>query len=139
MEENYLIQGLDDLQKAAKWLLMQIGTNIHLAFEGEMGAGKTTFIQAICRELGVSQEVTSPTFSLVNEYSGTADQKIYHFDFYRLDDPIEALDFGLDEYLSSGTLCLMEWPEKISPFLPEDLVTVYLEVMPDQSRLLRLA
>ncbi|MCK5820294.1 MAG: tRNA (adenosine(37)-N6)-threonylcarbamoyltransferase complex ATPase subunit type 1 TsaE [Bacteroidales bacterium] len=139
MGDTFLINGLDDLQDAAKWLMAHIGEQRQLAFEGEMGAGKTTFIQAICRELGVTQEVTSPTFALVNEYSGTAGLVIYHFDFYRLNDPTEALDFGLEDYLSSEAMCLMEWSEKIAPFLPEDIFRVYLDVMPDQTRLLRLS
>jgi len=139
MEDTFLIHGLDNLQEAAQWLLGQIGQHRQLAFEGEMGAGKTTLIQAICSELGVTQEVTSPTFALVNEYSGSEGLVIYHFDFYRLNDPTEALDFGLEDYLSGEAICLMEWPEKIAPFLPEDILRVYLDVLPDQTRLLRLS
>lgn len=139
MGDTFLIRSLDDLDEAAKWLLTQVGQERQLAFEGEMGAGKTTFIQAICRELGVTQEVTSPTFALVNEYAGSAGLVIYHFDFYRLNDPTEALDFGLEDYLSSEAICLMEWSEKIAPFLPEDIFRVYIDVLPDQSRLLRVS
>ena len=139
MGDTFLIQGLGNLPEAAKWLLGQIGKQQQLAFVGEMGAGKTTFIQAICQELGVTQEVTSPTFALVNEYSGADKLLIYHFDFYRLNDPTEALDFGLEDYLSSEAICLMEWPENIAPFLPEDIIRVYIEVLPDQTRLLRVS
>ena len=84
MAETFLIKGLENLEEAAQWLLKRIGQKRHLAFEGEMGAGKTTFIQAICRELGVSQEVTSPTFALVNEYVGSEGLVIHHFDFYKV-------------------------------------------------------
>lgn len=139
MEDSFLIRGLEDLSIAAKWLLTKTGSQRQMAFYGEMGAGKTTFIQAICRELGVVEDVTSPTFALVNEYSGYDDQVIYHFDFYRLNDPAEALDFGLEDYLSSDGYCLMEWPEKISPFLPEDICQIHLDVLSNQDRLLRLS
>ncbi len=119
---------------AARWLLEQAGLARLLAFRGEMGAGKTTFIQAICRQLGVTQEVTSPTFALVNEYVGAQQESIFHFDFYRLDDPIEALDYGLDEYLSSGSWCFMEWPEKVLDLLPEQVLWLDVQVQADQSR-----
>lgn len=138
MERTFRIEGLKDLPAAAKWLLQEIGDQKHLAFEGEMGAGKTTFIQALCRELGVKQEVTSPTFALVNEYQASKGL-IYHFDFYRIDDPIEALDFGLEDYLASGELCLMEWPGKIEVFLPEGVVRISIQVIDHQTRLLQLA
>ena len=89
-----------------------------LAFYGEMGAGKTTLIKAICNELGVIENVTSPTFSLVNEYVTTENELIYHFDFYRLNKTSEAFDLGYEEYFYSGKLCLIEWPEKIEQLLP---------------------
>lgn len=139
MEDSFRIKGLENLRAASKWLLSKIGDHKQIAFDGEMGAGKTTFIQAICRELGVTEEVTSPTFALVNEYSGANAIVIYHFDFYRLNDPIEALDFGLEDYLDSEAFCFMEWAEKIGSFLPEDILRVKLEVLPEQDRLLRLS
>ena len=104
-----------------------------------MGAGKTTIVKALCQYLGVKSEVTSPTFALVNEYSAEKIKTLYHFDFYRIDNPVEALDFGLEEYLASGGLCLMEWSEKVSEFLPEDMCTVSIDVLSDQSRLLQLS
>lgn len=128
----------DQLPQAARWILDQLKGEKHLAFQGEMGAGKTTLIQSICKELGVITEVTSPTFALVYEYEGKDDQAIFHFDFYRLNDPVEALDFGLEEYFSGGGLCLMEWPEKVAEFLPGDTRTIGIDVFPDGSRLLRL-
>lgn len=107
------------------------------AFYGEMGAGKTTFIRTLVRELGVdgSQAANSPSFSIVNEYDSPSGP-IYHFDFYRLDSPAEALDFGVEEYFDSGALCLMEWPERIGSVLPEDAIAVRIEVNPDDSRTL---
>ena len=101
---TYTVSSLDELDQAAAWLLDNLTGELHLAFEGQMGAGKTTLIQALCKQLGVTTEVTSPTFALVYEYKGTEARPIYHFDFYRLNNPIEALDFGLEEYLSDGGL-----------------------------------
>ncbi len=98
-----------------------------------MGAGKTTLIKCLCERLGVTDVVTSPTFSIVNEYVG-ADNKIYHFDFYRLKNQAEALDLGYEEYFYSDAWCFIEWPEKISGLLPENFVRIDIEVMPDGSR-----
>ena len=93
---------------------------------GEMGAGKTTLIKALCHALGVTDEVSSPTFALVNEYLDGKSNPVYHFDLYRLENEEEALDFGVDEYLDSGALCLVEWPEKISKFLPQSITVIKL-------------
>ncbi len=128
------IQNLEALPEAAEWLIQEVRTHRILAFQGEMGAGKTTFIQSLCKVLGVTQEVTSPSFALVNEYAGKASIPIYHFDFYRLDDPVEALDYGLNEYLDSGHWCLMEWPERVDIFLPDDVIWLNIKVLPDHSR-----
>lgn len=108
------------------------------AFEGEMGAGKTTFINALCRALGVEEDPTgSPTFSIVNEYrSDTTAELIYHFDLYRIEDLEQAFDIGIEDYLDSGALCLIEWPDRIDDILPSDTVRVNIEVKPDGSRLL---
>jgi tRNA threonylcarbamoyladenosine biosynthesis protein TsaE len=92
-----------------------------------MGAGKTTFIKALCRYMGSADNITSPTFALVNEYDTGGTSKIYHFDFYRVRNPEEALDIGLDEYLYSDQYCFMEWPEKIESLLPDDLVEVHID------------
>jgi tRNA threonylcarbamoyladenosine biosynthesis protein TsaE len=93
---------------------------------GEMGAGKTTLVKSVCRALGVTDEVSSPTFALVNEYLDGKGNAVYHFDLYRLESEEEALDFGVDEYLDSGALCLVEWPEKISKFLPQSITVIKL-------------
>ncbi|UOQ70673.1 tRNA (adenosine(37)-N6)-threonylcarbamoyltransferase complex ATPase subunit type 1 TsaE [Hymenobacter cellulosilyticus] len=107
-------------------------------FEGEMGAGKTTFIKALCRELGVQDDVSSPTFALVNEYRDAHDQPIYHFDFYRIDDPTEAENIGALEYFDSGYLCLIEWPSRVEALLPPKRLLVKLTVTGAESRLLHL-
>ena len=125
------------LGAAAREFISHIGPRRHIAFYGDMGAGKTTFIRTLARELGMSADeaANSPSFSLVNEYSTPAGT-VYHFDFYRLDSVEEALDIGVEEYFDSGALCLMEWPERIIPILPEDTVSVKLTVNDDDSRTL---
>ena len=113
-----------ELDRAAREFIDAIGSNRHIAFQGQMGAGKTTFISALCRALGVSDDVSSPTFSIINEYRTSEGKPIYHFDFYRIEDHREAMDLGLDDYFDSGALCLMEWPENVADFLPDDTVNV---------------
>ena len=102
-----------------------------------MGAGKTTFTTAVCKELGVEEDaISSPTFAIVNEYRGKGGRPVFHFDFYRIESPSEALDIGLYDYLDSGELCLMEWPENVEGLLPEETLRVQISVQPDSSRLL---
>ena len=108
------------------------------AFFGQMGAGKTTFIAALCKELGVSDTVNSPTFTIVNEYRAAKGFPVYHFDFYRINKLSEAYDLGLDEYFGGEGLCLIEWPEKIEEILPEDAVRIEIKVNEDGSRELRI-
>jgi len=127
---------LSDLSAAARQFLQAIGDARIVAFYGAMGAGKTTFISALCRELGVQDDVNSPTFAIVNEYRDAADAPVYHFDFYRLQRPEEALDLGLYDYLDSGALCLLEWPEIIEPLLPADTLRVSIEETTDGTRTL---
>ena len=131
------IQGTDDLQRAAKQFVEEMGDARHFAFHAPMGAGKTTFISALCEVMGAEDEASSPTFSLVNEYAVPGKKPIYHFDFYRIESPAEAMDMGLDDYWDSGALCLMEWPENVEGFLPEDTIDLTIEVLEDGSRLLR--
>ena len=137
MKHEILIQNLEDLPRAAQAFLQEIGDRTLLAFYAPMGAGKTTFITALCRRLGVrSDAVSSPTFAIVNEYRTAAGEPVYHFDFYRITKPAEALDIGLYDYLDSGALCLMEWPENIEELLPEETLAVAINVAPDGTRTL---
>jgi len=127
----------NELVKAVQFLQAHLQSPKILLFYGEMGAGKTTFIKAFCAALGVEDTVSSPTFSIVNEYH-YPQGIIYHFDFYRLKNQTEALDLGLEEYLDSGNYCLIEWPEKIPDLLPENYVHISLKVRPDQQRKLTI-
>ncbi|MBO7510468.1 MAG: tRNA (adenosine(37)-N6)-threonylcarbamoyltransferase complex ATPase subunit type 1 TsaE [Bacteroidales bacterium] len=131
------IASTEDLERAAKEFLQAIGNQRLIALYGSMGAGKTTFTAALCKVLGVEDPVCSPTFTLVNEYRLPGGEMMYHFDFYRLKNSGEALDIGLYDYLDSGCLCLMEWPEVIEDLLPEETLAVHLEVLPDGSRMLK--
>jgi tRNA threonylcarbamoyladenosine biosynthesis protein TsaE len=124
---------LHDLDGIAVRIIKAVGDDRILALYGQMGVGKTTLIRSICRNLGVSTEVTSPTFALVNEYPAS-EGPVYHFDFYRVNRLSEALDFGIDEYFDSGNWCLIEWPEKIGELLPENAVSLFLEEESDGSR-----
>ena len=129
------IQSLDQIHEAARQFIEAMGDNTVFALYGKMGAGKTTFIKAVCEELGVSDVITSPTFAIVNEYrSDIAGELIYHFDFYRINDVREAYDFGYEEYFYSGDLCLVEWPEKIEQLLPDNAMTVRITVDSDTAR-----
>ncbi len=129
------IESLSGLERAAKEFLQAIGDRRLIAFYAPMGAGKTTFTAALCKVLGVQEDaVSSPTFAIVNEYRTAAGESVYHFDFYRIENPQEALDIGLYDYLDSGALCLMEWPENIEQLLPEETLKVRIGVEPDGTR-----
>lgn len=132
-----IVENEGRLDAAAAEFLAVLGPRTHVAFRAPMGAGKTTFISAVCRALGMEEEATSPTFSIVNEYRGGG-RTVYHFDFYRIDGVREAIDLGLDEYFDSGALCLMEWPDVAEALLPDDTVTVEITVLPDESRKITL-
>ena len=134
MEYNFTIE---NLSKAVAEFKKAMGDNRLFAFEGEMGAGKTTFIAELCRQIGAQDEFGSPTFSIINEYNAEG-KKIYHFDFYRLNRPEEALDIGIEDYFYSGALCFMEWPDKIDYLLPEETVKVSIIVKEDGSRTIRI-
>jgi len=129
-----LIRSLDELDRAAGDFLKAVGDARIIAFSGDLGAGKTTFIQALCRVMGVRGEVNSPTFALVNELTTPEGESIYHFDLYRIDDPSELFDLGYEEYFFSGKTCFIEWPEKASHLIPEDAMIVTIKVLPDGSR-----
>lgn len=122
------------LQQVAEKLITQFSQQRVFAFYGKMGAGKTTFIQSICRLLGSSDNITSPTFALINEYKTNEESSLFHFDFYRINDLEEAFDLGYEDYLYSGDYCFIEWPEKIETLLPENYVAVKIEVDEDESR-----
>lgn len=136
MRHEVNIKGIDDIDRAAAEFLDKIGDNCLVAFFAPMGAGKTTFTTAICRVLGVTDPVGSPTFAIVNEYMRGDGEPMYHFDFYRINRLAEAVDIGLDDYLYSGCLCIMEWPENVEELLPEDTLRVKITVNPDNSRTL---
>lgn len=107
-------------------------------FQGEMGAGKTTFIKALAKVFGVQDQISSPTFGIVNEYQNESSEEFYHFDFYRLDDPTEALDIGIEEYFYSGNYCWLEWAEKIAEFLPDQYFLIKIEILSETERNLTL-
>ena len=127
------INSLDELDTVAEAVINSLNGRTVVAFDAPMGAGKTTLISRIAALLGAEDSVTSPTFAIVNQYEGT-EHTIYHFDMYRIERVEEALDFGSEEYLSSGDLCLVEWPEKIEPLLPEDTMVVRIEILSDTAR-----
>lgn len=128
------IESLSELPKVAEAVLEELRGRSVVLFRGPMGAGKTTLISRIAAALGAEDTVTSPTFALVNQYEGEGGRRIYHFDFYRINNVEEALDLGYEEYFYSGELCLVEWPEKIEPLLPEDAMTVTITVGEDEHR-----
>ncbi len=125
---------LKELPEIARKLVEQFAEERVFAFYGKMGAGKTTFIQSVCRVLGSDDTVTSPTFALINEYNTKKNGSVFHFDFYRIKNLEEVFDLGYEDYLYSGSYCLIEWPELIEPLLPEKVVRVKIEVEPDGSR-----
>jgi tRNA threonylcarbamoyladenosine biosynthesis protein TsaE len=144
------IKDIGHIGEAARTFVGQMGEHRVFAFYGQMGAGKTTFIKAVCEVLGVKDVITSPTFAIVNEYtidhscvpgvaseqSSSAPLTIYHFDFYRIKKLEEVYDMGYEDYFYSGQLCMIEWPELIEELLPDDAVRVSIEELPDGSRLI---
>ena len=141
------IQSIDTIREAARTFVSNMGDRRVFAFYGKMGAGKTTFIKAVCEELGVTDVITSPTFAIVNEYEVSSQNtsltshpspltsQIYHFDFYRIKRIEEVYDMGYEDYFYSGALCFIEWPELIEELLPDDAVRVNIVEQPDGSRL----
>jgi tRNA threonylcarbamoyladenosine biosynthesis protein TsaE len=128
------INALKDIDRVSGEFIKSIGDNKVLAFYGKMGAGKTTFIKSLCKQLKVIDQVTSPTFAIVNDYETADKSHIFHFDFYRIKKLEEAYDFGYEDYFYSGNLCLIEWPELIEPLLPDNALEVSIHVNDDGSR-----
>lgn len=135
MSTTIRIESLEKIQEAAKTFVANMGDNTVFAFYGKMGAGKTTFVKAICEELGVEDTITSPTFAIVNEYrSDLAGELIYHFDFYRIKKLDEVYDMGYEDYFYSGAICFIEWPELIEELLPGNTVKVSIEELESGKR-----
>lgn len=129
------IENIEHLASVARKFVDEMGENRVFAFYGKMGAGKTTFIKAICEAMGVKDVVASPTFAIVNEYADAEGQPVYHFDFYRIKNLREAYDIGCEEYFYSGCPCFIEWPEMVEELLPEDVVSVRIEVSENEERI----
>ena len=134
MNKNYT---LTDLSSIASEIISSVEDKTLLLF-GPMGVGKTTLIKEICKQIGVLDNISSPTFSLVNEYQTSKEEKVFHFDFYRIEDEEEALDMGIEEYFDTKTWCLVEWPENIENLLPLDAVQVHLSILDDEQRNIQL-
>ena len=135
MSTTIRIESLEKIQEAAKAFVANMGDDTVFAFYGKMGAGKTTFVKAICEELGVEDTITSPTFAIVNEYrSDLAGELIYHFDFYRIKKLDEVYDMGYEDYFYSGAICFIEWPELIEELLPGNTVKVSIEELESGER-----
>jgi len=134
MNKNYSLQ---DLPKIASEIILS-AKNKTLLFYGQMGVGKTTLIKELCKSLGVLDNISSPTFSLVNEYQTANNDKVYHFDFYRIEDEEEAFDIGIEDYFDSKSWCFVEWPENIENLLPLDAVEIHLSLLDDEQRNIQL-
>ncbi|MBN2664982.1 MAG: tRNA (adenosine(37)-N6)-threonylcarbamoyltransferase complex ATPase subunit type 1 TsaE [Bacteroidales bacterium] len=134
-----LIKDKKHLPSAARKIIAHAPEKRHLAFYGPMGAGKTTIIKAICRELGAGNTVTSPTFTMINEYRTSEGETIYHIDFYRIKKPEEVFDFGMEEYFASGSYCLMEWPELIGDILPPGTLNIRITVGDGEERIVDIS
>ena len=135
MEKKYALSEIDDV---AEEIIAQLTSNI-LCLEGDMGAGKTTLIKALCKAWGIEDSVSSPTFSLVNEYRNNKNEPFYHFDCYRLDSADEALDFGAEEYLNAGAQCFIEWSDRIATILPSDRQTLHIKKISTTERIITLS
>ena len=133
---NFVLKDISDIDTAAKMFVEKFGDKKIFAFYGEMGAGKTTFIKAVCKSMEVTGTITSPTFSLVNEYETDNGMTIYHFDFYRIENIEEVYDFGYEDYFYSDKMCFIEWPELVETLLPEDVVEVKISVDDNEQRLI---
>ncbi|MDR1582355.1 MAG: tRNA (adenosine(37)-N6)-threonylcarbamoyltransferase complex ATPase subunit type 1 TsaE [Prevotellaceae bacterium] len=138
MQKQSFVTGLEDIQCTAQKICKCFDNKKIIALYGNMGAGKTTLIQALCRELGIKESVTSPTFSLVNEYKTSDGKTVCHFDFYRINNITEVYDLGYEEYFYSGKLCFVEWPEMIEDLLPENTLRIYIQISDNNKRIIML-
>jgi len=139
MEKTFVCKSLDELSQIANLILKNFSQYQVFAFYGKMGVGKTTLIKHICKILDVEDNVVSPSFSIVNEYKTLSEESIFHFDFYRIKNFVEALDIGYEDYFYSDSFCFIEWPEKIEELLPENFVYVHIEINEnDNSRIIKL-
>jgi len=134
MNKDYSLENLPEIATE----LIKVAAHKTLLFYGEMGAGKTTLIKEICKQLGVLDNISSPTFSLVNEYETSSGEKVFHFDFYRITDEEEALDMGIEDYLYNNTWCLIEWPQNVENLLPLDAVEIHLSILENGQRNIQL-
>ena len=128
------INSIDEIAQAARDFKAAIGDHRVIAFHGEMGAGKTTFIKALCAEFGVTDNVASPTFAIINEYLAGDGSTIYHFDLYRMETIADLQNIGVEDYFYSGNFCLVEWPELAEPLFPNNVLNVAITVLPDKTR-----
>jgi tRNA threonylcarbamoyladenosine biosynthesis protein TsaE len=134
MEKIFVVKSIEALPAVAREVIPLLDEYPVVAFYGPMGVGKTTFIKALCGEMGVDDPVNSPSFAIINEYLTRKGKRIFHFDFYRLKNEEELLDLGYEDYFYSGEVCLLEWPEKIENYLPENCLVLQLQELPDGSR-----
>ena len=125
---------IDQLPKIAENLLKEIGDRKKIVLEGDLGAGKTTLVKVLCKQLGVEEVVTSPTFSIINEYQVSANERVYHLDLYRIKNLDEAINLGIEDYLYDSSYCFIEWPEVIEPLWPKELVKINLQIIDDSLR-----
>ena len=136
---EFIAKSINDLNHISKQLIEQFDTAKVVLFNGEMGAGKTTLIKQLCKNLGITENTSSPTFSIVNEYKTDDNQSVYHFDFYRIEDEPEALDFGYEDYFCSNSFCFIEWSEKIPNLIPENHKVVSIKIDENNNRIISIA
>ncbi|MCB9360315.1 MAG: tRNA (adenosine(37)-N6)-threonylcarbamoyltransferase complex ATPase subunit type 1 TsaE [Flavobacteriales bacterium] len=136
---EFIAKTINDLDQISKELLKLFGDNKVVLFNGEMGAGKTTLIKHLCKNLGISENTSSPTFSIVNEYRNNENKSIYHFDFYRIENEQEAMDFGYEDYFYSNSFCFIEWAEKIPNLIPQNHMVINIEIDNDNNRIISIA
>ncbi len=135
---EFIIDNISELDKVSKEIIKLTKKNNIVVFNGKMGAGKTTLIKNIAKKMGVIDNITSPTFSIINEYLTLKNETIFHFDFYRIEDIEEALDFGVEDYFLSKKICLIEWPQIIEPLLPDSIVKVNIDILNNKNRKIKI-